>query len=84
MQRVLKTISRQTSASDSVKMASSGEPSFFEGTEKLLEVWFSSNKGEGSKNLRMIKRYSFKLLSILSGCAQITILSLVFVSLRYN
>lgn len=40
----------------SCKMASAGNESFFEGTEKLLEVWFSSSTNDKEADLRVIDR----------------------------
>lgn len=34
-----------------------GHEHFFEGTEKLLEVWFASGNGDDSLDLRVIERY---------------------------
>jgi len=38
-------------------MATAGDHHFFEGTEKLLEVWFSSTDEESKPDLRSIDRY---------------------------
>ena len=43
-----------------------GDDSFFEGTEKLLEVWFSSSDEDGAHDLRTVKRLVFMMFLVLS------------------
>ncbi|XP_064608438.1 S-adenosylmethionine decarboxylase proenzyme-like [Liolophura sinensis] len=48
---------------------------FFEGTEKLLEVWFSSTSNEDTRNLRTIERCHWEELLKLVQCEIISIVS---------
>ncbi|KAL4233815.1 AMP deaminase [Mactra antiquata] len=50
------------------KMASAGEVSFFEGTEKLLEVWFCSSDNSRKADLRSIDRKDWEKLLKLVQC----------------
>ena len=46
-----------------MKLADLNEVGFFEGTEKLLEIWFTSDLISASKcDLRAIPRYNFLIL----------------------
>ncbi|XP_052809714.1 S-adenosylmethionine decarboxylase proenzyme 1-like [Mya arenaria] len=49
-------------------MAASSESTFFEGTEKLLEVWFSSTKESEKPDLRTVEMSEWKKLMKLVNC----------------
>ncbi|KAL3883280.1 hypothetical protein ACJMK2_029563 [Sinanodonta woodiana] len=53
-------------------MAGAGDEPFFEGTEKLLEVWFSSTIGDDSLDLRDIDRGHWETLLRLVKCTIIS------------
>ncbi|KAK3603351.1 hypothetical protein CHS0354_025956 [Potamilus streckersoni] len=53
-------------------MAGAGDEPFFEGTEKLLEVWFSSTIGDDSLDLRDIDRCHWEALLRLVKCTIIS------------
>jgi len=56
-------------------MASAASHHFFEGTEKLLEVWFSSSDSSGSYDLRVIEKSEWDELLKLVRCEIISVMS---------